>query len=96
MGIDWKEPFWGIVHIKDSLPLPDGRYIWSIAGKISVHVDEETFGFKARGGDSNWFLRVEGPSGQFAVILGCQVRAVSSLPIGKGEWPSPASTVWEL
>jgi len=69
--------FTGFVQMRDAFLHPNGRWIHSIAGSISIYQDEELAGFKMRGTDSNWAAVIEGAQGRM-VVLGCQVRLVHS------------------
>lgn len=78
-GIYQRKKFDGIVFLKNWLMWTDGHAYRSFQGVCSVLTDEEGVGIKVRGGDTaNWFVRVEGPSGNAMHILGCQILAVFS------------------
>lgn len=68
------QDFMGTVFLKDWLRWHDGRSYIGLVGKISIIQDEALVGFRTKGGESNWVARIEGPSEDAVVILGCQVR----------------------
>lgn len=67
--------FYGSVLLKDWITDLKDRQVRRITGTCSLVRDEDYVGFKTRGTESNWAIRVVGGSQQWT-ILGCQIRAV--------------------
>lgn len=65
--------FDGVVMLKHWLAHPNGRNYIGFKGKVTVLRDVEAVGFPVSGGESNWMVRVQGPT-QSINVLGCQVR----------------------
>lgn len=71
--------FYGTVILKDWMNDLLNRNFIRITGVCSVIQDVEAVGFKTRGTESNWAIRVVGRDEQWTV-LGCQIRAVVAHP----------------
>lgn len=67
--------FYGTVILKDWIRCLDDRAVQRVTGICSLVEDKEIAGFKTRGAESNWGMRVVGQIEQWT-ILGCQIRAV--------------------
>lgn len=67
--------FFGTVILKDWLRTLDDRQVMRVTGVCTLVQDEEIAGFRTRGTEANWGMRVVGAHQQWT-ILGCQIRAV--------------------
>ena len=78
--------FPGTVILKDWMTDLADRQVRRVSGLCTLVRDEDYVGFKTRGTEANWAIRIEG-KGQEWTILGCQIRAVVAHP------PEEARTV---
>ena len=69
------ENFYGTVILKDWCKTIQGRNVQRLTGLLTLVRDEDYVGFKTRGTEANWAMRVVGPSEAWT-ILGCQIRAI--------------------
>jgi len=67
--------FYGTVILKDWMSTLNNRDVKRITGICTLVKDEDIAGFKTRGTEANWGIRVVGVREQWTV-LGCQIRAV--------------------
>jgi hypothetical protein len=67
--------FYGTVILKDWMPTLTHKQVNRVTGICSLVQDVEIAGFKTRGTEANWGMRVCGDNQQYT-ILGCQIRAV--------------------
>jgi hypothetical protein len=71
--------FYGTVILKDWMTTLTNRSVMRVTGFCTLVQDVEIAGFKTRGTEANWGMRVVGSSQQIT-ILGCQIRAVIAHP----------------
>jgi hypothetical protein len=71
--------FHGTVILKDWISTLDDRQVKRLTGRCTMVEDVDLVGFKTRGNESNWAVRVCGDTEQWTV-LGCQIRAVVAHP----------------
>lgn len=69
------QDFYGTVILKDWMKTLDDRSVQRVTGNCTLVKDEDIAGFKTRGTEANWGMRVCGEKEQWT-ILGCQIRAV--------------------
>jgi hypothetical protein len=67
--------FYGTVVLKDWMSDLNDRNVKRLTGFCTLVQDIEIAGFKTRGTEANWGMRVVGKQQQWT-ILGCQIRAV--------------------
>jgi hypothetical protein len=73
--------FYGSVNTVDWTYGADGENYMVITGICSVLEADAVAGFKVKGTDANWFVRIEGDTQSYN-IPGCKVRAIMSHPKG--------------
>lgn len=83
----------GAVVLNEWMKMPNGDQVQAVVGRLEL-VTKEAFGVREVGSrDSTWAVAVVGASSAM-LVLGCQVRAVLTLPV-VGEclcsdyWPVP-------
>ncbi len=75
--------FFGALLLKAYAQNYDGNNVIAYVGTIDVLSATEALGFDVNTNDSNWCVRVHGPSGLTSITVpGCQVRMVIALPAG--------------
>lgn len=86
------EKFYGTVIVKEWMPTLGNKQVQRITGLLTLVQDVDIAGFKTRGTEANWGMRIEGTSEQWT-ILGCQIRAVIAHPEIRTQSPDSAHIV---
>lgn len=68
----------GTLYLKDWIRHEGISYL-AVRGYLRLLTDQEHFGFKVRGTESNWGVEVASADrSRVMIVLGCQVRAVQT------------------
>lgn len=76
--------FKGTVQMRDFFEHTSGAIYRNVMGIVSIYRDLELVGFNTRGTEANWAAVVEGDT-ERVVILGCQIRSVTSYQKNVGD-----------